>query len=258
MFSLQKWYLDVVTSPGDVVILYAARLRWGAFRVGYGSTLEDRVDGTNREATTIRRLEAPRRLGNCLTWANSALDVQGRWRLDTPRFGRTLASTPDGVIRWTCHAPRARASVRVGGITYEGLGYVEHLRLTILPWKLPFETLRWGRYISDRHSLVWIDWRRSERRSWVWLDGREQCEAIVTDAGVSGLTGGAELCVQDGRDVVNRDVLATFTGLLPGLTRRLAGRVAGMREHKRIEPSAIIRAGERRDVGWTLREVVTW
>ena len=257
MFSLQKWYLDVVTRRGDVVILYAARLRWGALRVGYGSALEDRVDGTHRDVST-RRVDAPTRTEGGVGWQNGALEVAGRWCLDVPPFGRTLASTPGGVIRWTCHVPRARASVRVGDVTYHGLGYIEHLRLTIPPWQLPFDALRWGRHISDRHSLVWIDWRGPQRQSWVWLDGGEQHEAIVTDGGVSGLADGAELCLQGGRDVVKRDVLAAFTGLLPGLARRLAGRLTGLHEHKRIEPSAIVRAGERQDAGWTLREVVTW
>ena len=257
MFSLQKWYLDVVTRRGDVVILYAARLRWGAIGVRYASALEDRVDGAHREAST-RRLDAPTRIEGGVSWQNSALDVEGRWLPDTCPLSRTLVSTPDGMIRWTCQVPRGRASVRVGDVTYDGLGYVERLRLTTPPWQLPFTTLRWGRHISDRHSLVWIDWRGTRCQSWVWLDGCEQREAIVTDAGVSGLADGAELCVQGGRDVVKRDVLSTFSRLLPGLTRRLAGRLAGMHEHKRIEPSAIIRAGERQDAGWTLREVVTW
>ena len=257
MFSLQKWYLDVVTRRGDVVILYAARLRWGALGVRYASALEDRADGAHREGST-RCLDAPTRIEGGVSWQNSALDVEGRWFADTCSLSRTLVSQPDGIIRWTCHVPRGRASVRVGDVTYDGLGYVERLHLTIPPWRLPFTTLRWGRHISDRHSLVWIDWRGTRRRSWVWLDGCEQREPIVTDAGVSGLAEGAELCVQGGRDVVNRDVLSTFTGLLPALTRRLAGRLAGMHELKRVEPGAIIRAGERQDMGWTLREVVTW
>lgn len=259
MFSLHKWYLDLVTSRGDVVILYAARLRWRAVRVAYVSALEDTADGTHRERGSVGRLDIPRRHGDELTWHSDALDVRGRWLRDTPSLRRrALASTADGTIRWTCHMPRARATVQAGNVTYEGLGYAEHLSLTMPPWKMPFNELRWGRHASSRHSLVWIDWRGTEPRSWVWLDGEEQPDAVVTDAGVSGLGGGATLCVQGGRDVVNRDVLATLTNLLPGLTRRLTGRLGDMHEHKLVEASSIIRAGERLDDGWTVREVVTW
>ena len=259
MFSLHKWYLDLVTSRGDVVILYAARLRWGAFGVGYASALEDTSDGVHREVGTIGPVQSPRRRGDELTWRNGTLDVEGHWQRESPSVRRRiLASTPHGTIRWACHMPRARATARVGGVTHEGWGYVESLSLTIPPWKLPFDELRWGRYASDRHSLVWIDWRGSAPRSWVWLDGEEQLEAVVTDASISGLAGGAELHFRNGRDIVDRNVLASLTSVVPRLTRRAWGRLGAMHEHKRVDSSSIVGGGERPDTGWTLHEVVTW
>jgi hypothetical protein len=259
MFSLHKWYLDVVTNRGDVVILYAARLRWGAFRIGYASVLEDTSDGGHREAGTVGRLQVPRCRGDELTWQSDALDVEGRWQRESPPVRRrTLASTPNGMIRWACHMPRARATARVGRVTHEGRGYVESLSLTIPPWKLPFDELRWGRHTSDRHSLVWIDWRGSVARKWVWLDGEEQPEAVVTDTGISRLAGGAELHFRNGRDVVDRDVLASLTGVSPRLTRRVSGRLGTLHEHKRVDSSSIVCGGERQDGGWTVHEVVRW
>jgi hypothetical protein len=258
MFLLDKWYLDVVTEGGDVAILYAARLRWGAFRAAYASTIEDDRVGTHREARTVRGVGPPRRDARELTWTNRALDVDGRWLRGGRPIRRTLASTADGDIRWSCSVPSGRASVRIGACSYDGVGYAERLRLTIPPWKLPFHALRWGRHVSDRHSVVWIAWRGAEDRSWVWLDGREQPNAVVTDAGVSGLADGGELCVGTGRDVVDRRVLAAFADLLPRIARRVAGSLADMHERKRVERSTIVRAGLRVDHGWTVRELVTW
>lgn len=258
MFMLDKWYLDVVTPRGEVAILYAARLRWGAVRVSYASALEDCRDGAHRESQTVRGVQPPRRDDGALGWRNHALDVEGRWQPDALAIRSTLASTADGAIHWSCHAPRARASVRLGTSTHNGLGYVERLRLTIKPWTLSFNALRWGRHLSDRHALVWIDWRGAERRSWVWLDGEAQPDAVVTDTGVSGLAGGAELCLRDGRDVVDRDVLASVADLLPARVRQLAGPLGTMHEHKRVARSVIVKGGERLDDGWTLHELVTW
>ena len=258
MFLLDKWYLDVVTDGGDVAILYAARLRWGAFRVAYASAIEDHEAGTHREARTIRGVEPAGRDARELTWRNKALVVDGRWERGARPIRRTLASTPHGEIRWSCHVPRGRASVRIGGCTYDGSGYAERLRLTIPPWKLPFDTLLWGRHVSDRHSVVWIEWRGAECRSWVWLDGRDQPDAVVTDAGVSGLADGAELCAGNGRDVVDRGVLAAFTDLLPGFAHRVGEALGTMHERKRVERSTIVRAGQPVDEGWTVRELVTW
>jgi hypothetical protein len=259
MFSLHKWYLDLVTNRGDVVILYAARLRWGAVRVGYASVLEDTADGVHREVGMVGRHQIPRRRGDELTWQNSVLDVEGHWRRESPSLRRrVLASTPHGTIRWACHMPRARATARVGGVRHEGRGYVESLSLTIPPWKLPFDELRWGRHTSDRHSLVWIDWRGSAPGSWVWLDGDEQPDAVVSDAGVSRLAGGAELQFRNGRDVVDRNVLASLIHPLPRLTRRVSGRLGAMHEHKRVASSSIMSGAEPLDRGWTVHEVVTW
>ena len=257
MFMLDKWYLDVAGAGGDVAILYAARLRWGALRIGYASALEDSPEGTHRESGTVRGVEPPRREGDILVWQNRPLAVHGRWHRNARPVGCTLASTTAGSIRWSCHAPRALACVHVDERTYDGYGYAERLRLTMSPRALPFDALRWGRHLSTQHVLVWIDWQGRERRSWVWLDGRPQPDAVVTDSGVSGLADGGELCIGAGRAVVDRAVLAAFSDILPALARKAAGSLATMHEHKRVERSALARAGEQLDEGWTVRELVT-
>jgi hypothetical protein len=75
-----------------------------------------------------------------------------------PGDSTDLVNGPDGLINWTCHMPRAQATVQFHGEKIAGLGYVESLTLSIPPSKLPFRTLRWGRHLSDRHWLVWIGW----------------------------------------------------------------------------------------------------
>ena len=259
MFLLRKWYLDLITSDGTVLILYAARLRWRTLRLGYASVLHAAPAEPRWEEATIRRVEEPRLQGNVLRWQSDMLQVRGLWRRDTPPIRRTLARGRDGVIQWTCHMPRARASVTCRDAALDGVGYVESLRLTILPWKLPFRTLRWGRHASDRHSLVWIDWGGAGRdhRRWVWFDGHEEYDTALTESGLSGLAGGGELHLEGSRDVRDRRVLATLTDVVPALAR-LVGPLAGMHEHKQVDRSSIVRAGQPLDHGWTLHEVVTW
>jgi hypothetical protein len=258
MFLLAKWYCDVVTDAGACAIIYAARLRWGPLRVGYASTLYLAADAPPQEAATLRRVASPRADGDCLTWRNAPLRAEACWRRDAPRIERCLAHGPDGDVAWTCHMPRARASVQIGDAHLEGLGYVESLRLAMPPWKLPFRTLRWGRHLSAEHCLVWIVWTGGEERRWVWLDGVEQPAATLHDGGLVGLAGGAELLWHDGRDLRDRPLLATIAGPLPALARRLAGPLAHLHEHKRLAPSAIVRAGRPLDHGWTVSEDVTW
>lgn len=258
MFHLDKWYLDVITDQGTVVIVYVARMEWGRIRVRYASTLQCTPLQSTREAATVHGVEWPRFAGGTMTWEHAALGVSGRWCRDTPPVEKTLVSGQSGDIQWMCYMPRARAVVQYGDGAFAGHGYVERLRLTIPLSRLPFRTLRWGHHASDRHSVVWIDWTGGDARRWVWLDGREQPDAVVTDSGVSGCAGGDSLQLSDSRDVVDRRVLAGLGGVLPVLGRHLVGALADMHEHKMLSRSAIVKAGHATDHGWALHEVVTW
>jgi hypothetical protein len=256
MFRLRKWYLDVVSERGTALILYAARVEWGRFGLDYASVLHA-GDGPAREAQTIRHVERPRLRGDAIAWSSDTLHVRGRWERDAPEIQRTLASGPDGVIEWTCHMPRARATVRSGDEQISGLGYVESLSLTVPPSKLPFRTLRWGRHLSHRHSLIWIEWTGQDAQRWIWLDGDEQRTATLEDGAPSCLAGGAALRFADARDVRNRDVLGSLTGVSGALTRRVAGGIGGLHEHKQLSRSSIVTGGRALDEGWALHEVVT-
>jgi len=258
MFLLHKWYLDVVTDQGAAAIFYAARLQWGPVRTRYASALYAAPGDAPREQATRRQIEWPREDNDILTWHSRPLGVLGRWRRDAAPIERVLADDPAAAIHWTCHMPRARVSVQAGDASLEGLGYVESLRLTVPPWKLPFRTLRWGRHVSSRHSVVWIEWTGAEARRWVWLDGVLQPAATLADAGLSGLEGGSALRLEPCRGLRDSPVLSTIGGPLPVLARRLAGPLGRMHESKRLARSAIVSNGRQLDQGWTVHEEVTW
>jgi hypothetical protein len=232
----------VANDQGACAIIYSARLQWGPVRLGYAATLHLPAGeaGAPREAATLRKVEPPRAVHHEFSWSNSPLGASATWQRDAPPITRCLAQSPEGEIDWACHLPRARARVQIHDARLEGLGYLERLRLTVRPWKLPFRALRWGRHLSAEHSLVWIDWRGGEERCWVWLDGAEQPGAAVHDDGVAGLEGGAELRWTGGRDLRDRRLLARW------------------HEHKRLSPSGITMRGRSLDRGWTVHEVVTW
>jgi hypothetical protein len=261
MFLLTKWYLDVVSAEGTALIAYAARLRWGRVRLAYASVL---VSEASRPARETRAFGAgglwPRLDGDRLTWAHPRLGIDGTWDRETPAIRRRLLKSDDGEIRWACEMPCARASVTVGDRTFEGLGYAERLSLSIPPWKLPFRTLRWGRHTSTEHSLVWIDWAGDDTRRHVWLDGVEQPDACLRSDGraVSRLDRETTLRLDAARDICDQRALGRIAGRVPGLTRRLAGPVAAMREHKQIARGTIERQGDADRAGWTLFETVTW
>jgi hypothetical protein len=260
MFLLTKWYLDLVTGDGTALIAYAARLRWGGLRLGYASVLVSEASRPAREVRAFGGGRAwPRLDGDRLTWAHPRLGIEGIWDRTAPAIRRRLLKTDAaGEIRWACEMPRARARVTLGDRTFEGLGYAERLSLSIPPRNLPFRTLRWGRHTSAAHSLVWIDWIGKDTRRFVWLDGVEQPDACLDAHAVCRLDEWTRLRLDPARDICDQQALGRIAGRVPGLTRRLAGPVAAMREHKQVARGTIERQGRAAGAGWTLFETVTW
>ena len=258
MFELTKWYLDLVTDQGTAVVAYMATCRLGTMAFSYASVLVAPPGMPAVEDSTGGRVDPPQRVGERLRWQSEALGFQGEWSPLGPAIQQTLLDGPEGGIHWTCHLPRSRAHARLGERDLEGLGYVERLRLTLPPWRLPFRSLRWGRHLSLEHSLVWIDWARGTDRRWVWLDARPEPAAELTPAGVWGLSDGQSLRLHPPAVLRDRRVLERLGRALPEWLRARLGPLAGMREQKWLARSEIENDGTPCDAGWAIYEEVTW
>ena len=101
--------------------------------------------------------------------------------------------------------PSATVEVREGGRLVRGLGYAERLEMTVPPWRLPIDTLRWGRFLAPEKSVVWIDWQREgDDRSWTFVNGAEvrgevSEEDVFFEGGRVSLPQRDRLLLRDGR-----------------------------------------------------------
>ncbi len=258
MFTLAKWYLDLVTEDGSAVIGYSARLDAGPVRAAYSSVLLSAAGTSAIEASAFGDAEPPSEEDALVTWRHPALDVHGQWHRLAAPITRQLLHMPDGELQWNCVMPRASAQVDLAGTRHVGVGYVEHLTLSLPPWKLPFNILRWGRHASLACSIVWIDWRGKEERRFIWHDGRLQPNAVLSEDGISGLSSGAELLIGEHRDVCARSALARLADRLPGALRPILRTSAAIFEHKMVAPSSVVAPGGSADSGWSLFEEVQW
>ncbi|MFN7977779.1 MAG: hypothetical protein U0P30_06550 [Vicinamibacterales bacterium] len=259
LLVVEKSYLDVVTADGVAVVAYVVDVGWLGLDLRLSARLRVVPGNGPDERSALGDAATPVMQDGALTWASSSLDVQGVWRALDPPVAATLLDTPAGRIEWSCRVPRARAVVVVDGVRHEGLGYAEHLRLTVPPWALPFHTLRWGRHLSDRHALVWIEWDGDAPLRMAWLDGAAQASARVDRDGLAGLDGGRSLRWRPGHDLTHRRVGAAIGRAAPVLGARIGGRLASMQEHKQCARSSLIDAGGHvLDDGWAIHEVVTW
>ena len=258
MFRLTKWYLDLVTDQGTLLIAYAASLEWAGLRMQFASTLVARPYEAPSEETTIADVALPALQGDLLTWHHDGLGIAGTWQGTVPPVRATLLDDPGGQLEWTCHLPGAEVAVTLHGEGLNGRGYAECLAMTRRPWALPLNHLRWGRYVSADHTVAWIEWRGGEPRQWIWLDGSAEPDASIQDFRVEGLGGGHELRLEPIREICDRRGLQVLSRHLPSLSPALLGPMADLRETKRLDRGILLRDGVATDQGWVIHEVVTW
>ena len=260
-FELSKWYLDCVSDDGDVIIAYAAEVRWRALAIRYTSTLVRRAGEETRVRATLRGADAPSFEGfegGAIAWSAPSLDVAGRWEpLEGPAEDTVLARD-DGRVEWRCHAPRARATIELaGGPPIRGLGYVEHLTLTLAPWRLPIDELWWGRFLSDDVSLVWIDWRGSHTRQVVLLGGAAAGPARIDEHGLATRDGSIALHLHEPHVLRQGALGKTALAILPAVETLLPVRILATDETKWVARGTLHR-GDTRTEGLVIHEVVRW
>jgi hypothetical protein len=253
-FELSKWYLDAVGEDGEVFIGYRASLHWRRLAVSYAATLT----GGSREprtAASVRSGEKPVLRTGSLAWEAPALELQGTWTGNAPALLRTLYEGPGGSVVWACLFPRAQADVRIGAREVHGLGYAERLEMTLPPWRLPLETLRWGRFLTPGRFVVWIDWQAPERsRTWVFVDGQEEREARVSEEDIS--FEGGRLRLPQASHLQLRDGRLSHLLRSLSLPLNLLCRVRAIHETKWRTRGVLESAGAPAVEGWAIHEVV--
>jgi hypothetical protein len=254
-FRLSKWYLDCVGERGEVLIGYWAELRWRRIAAHYASAMlfaEGRLD----ERSSLRPGSSPRLDAGLLTWSCDALNTSGTWSAPAaPSINRVLYRRCAGRLEWKCIQPLAEAGVRFGERQISGPGYTECITLTIAPWELPIEELRWGRAHFPGRSVVWIDWTGPEPSRLVLVDGKEVEGVQVTDALVSTPRITVKL---DGRCVLRAGPIAgTSAVTVPGVRQALSKAGLLIDEHKWLS-SATLEEGGVTLHGNAIHEAVQW
>ena len=253
--------MDCVSDDGDVFIGYAALLRWKAFTLKYSSVLEHQKDGQTEVRASLVKFAAPQISGSSLNWSSDSLVISGTWKAIYAPVERTLFETDAGDIKWRCLQPLAEADIYIGKERrlLRGRGYAEHIEISIPPWHLPIEELRWGRFLSDSDSLIWIDWRGPHALQLVLHNGVEAETAQVTDNEVSLDEGRKILRLEEKQILREGALINTAFSVIPGIGKILPLRSLNTYECKWrsrgfLEDSASPEVSE----GWAIHEIVRW
>ncbi|MFH0990290.1 MAG: hypothetical protein V1799_09795 [bacterium] len=255
-FSLSKWYLDCITPSGETWIGYAAQLHWRAFSLSYSSMLHCTPAGHIAERTSIRNIQMPSFENDLLLWAPRMLKIEGSWRSDAKPVERVLYQTEEGVLRWSCLMPRANCILRLPDHLIRGYGYVELLHLTIPPWTLPIETLRWGRFLSETDGLVWIEWQGAEPKKILLYNGEEVHDASIGDTEITYADGRSVLHLLDPLVLRKGRLISTALKKIPGIKSIVPAKILETYECKWRSRGRLQHLPITTSEGWAIHEIV--
>jgi hypothetical protein len=258
-FSLSKWYLDCVTDKGEAFVGYSASLRWKVLSLEYSGVLIRRTSGETLTRSTLQAGRHPNVKGDSVQWDCPSLKLKGVWKARQQPIGHTIFGSSDSPLNWWCLQPHAVAEISVGDIgTIRGFGYVDYLNLPAQPWKLPLDELRWGRYLSETDSIIWMDFKGPFPETIVYHNGA-LCEgARVTDREIVLGENHLNLIFEETTVLREGTLASTALSGIPGINTLLPARMLNTEECKWVSRGFLRNADSILGSGWTIHEVVRW
>ena len=251
-FHLSKWYLDCVTDSGNASIAYVGDLRWGPVHLHYSSLLRSVGTEVSQE-NSLRQPSLPVLLDRQVSWNSRHFDFSAVWHARSDEIRETVFANGEGSVEWHCLMPRAQ--VRIGNDF--GLGYVEHLTMTIPPWKIPIQHLRWGRFCSPSDWAVWIDWQGEYSKRIVYMNGNAVSTPTVDDAQISSADG-SRLTMDLSLALRNGPLGTTALSSIPGVSKTFPARLLQVNECKWRSRATLECPGRAPVQGWAIHEIVRW
>jgi len=184
-FHLDKWFLDFTGENGEAMIFYAAKLTWHGWSTSYTSWLQyDAAHGVHLKSR-FGNVQMPLIKNDLILWSDLKFGVSGTWKSMENRIQARLFDSEEGFLNWKCFQPASKVRIQMNDRILEGRGYAEQLILTVPPWKIPMDELRWGRFGSVENNIVWIELREKEKKQWLWLNGDKIEDCIIEDEYIS-------------------------------------------------------------------------
>ncbi|MGB7069585.1 MAG: hypothetical protein WBD22_08830 [Pyrinomonadaceae bacterium] len=250
--------MDCITDRGDVFIGYAATLKWRSFTLNYTSVLQRVSDGQPETRTSLLKFSAPKASKRFIEWSSEPLSIKGTWNARSEPIQQTLYKTESGTIEWNCVQPASNARVVSRGFEFDGAGYVEHISISIPPWQLPINELRWGRHIADGSSLIWIDWKGPHPLCLVFHKGLAVEGARVTDNEVAFHGGRMMIVPQTSQVLREGPLISTALSMIPGIGSFVPLRMLSTYESKWCSEGVLETAATNAARACVIHETVRW
>jgi len=256
-FLLSKWYLDCISEDGKVFIGYSASLRWKSLKMNYSSILKYRDIKGIETKTSIGGYSLLEASEASISWSHRRLGLNGTWNAVSLPIKKKLYDSDAGFIEWTCMQPLSRADICMKGLRISGLGYAEHLMMSIKPWSLPIDELRWGRFHAGGNYLVWIEWRGPKPLTIAFYNGTMFENVSISDRKIKIDGGKTTLELDESLMLREGPLISTVFSKVPVIQGVLARHIPNMHECKWRSRGELNDRGVI-SMGWAIHEVVKW
>ncbi len=226
-------------------------------RLVYSGVLYCDKEGVTTEKSTLRKTRKAIINGTInLNHKFLKIDVSLN-RTDDPIIRSLYKDSENNELIWSCHHPKALTEIIYNGNIYKGFGYAETLYSRIKPWNLPIDELKWGRFLSDTHTLIWIYWKGKHPLNKIFFNNIEYNDAVIeNDTVIFG----------DGIYQLNfSEIQLIRKGNLSGLFSKMAlakiffnRRILNTLEIKYKAKTTLSKNSIFLSDGWSLFEIVTW
>ncbi len=261
-FYLFKWYLDTVdTHTGAGIIGYVGELRWRGLGTHYTSLLYWNEKGERSFQSSIRRINYPECNDHSLTWKNERLQVSGSWQGEDAGIEANLFQIEEGGLDWNCTFPKTQSEIFLkNDKKLNGLGYAEQLTLRVRPWKIPMEDLKWGRFLSENETIIWIERKGAEHKRWIFFNGKEVDGIIRSNDKIEIIEKNCTLrmtdkmIIEEGSGIAK--VVAKVLSFIPGFEKVIPSSFLNAHETKWRSRGELSFPNGKISEGWVIHEQV--
>ncbi|MGE5499606.1 MAG: hypothetical protein ACM3Q2_16125 [Syntrophothermus sp.] len=258
-FFLSKWYADLTDAFGNLFIVYIGYIKYGRLNISYSSFLRQTADGKSREAYSLKKYEQPRITADSFFWKSDELGLEMIYFQDGTSAKKDIYTSPEGCIKWHCLQTRSKCEITAGTKeTFKGTGYVEKVEMTLKPWKLPFNCLRWGRLITDTNSVIWIDYKGSNSLSLMLMDESEYRDAVFGEEKISFNGGNDMIVFSNPSDIKNGEIISSTFSKIPLINKIIPPGLLKIHEHKMAAEGELFCRQNKTGRGRAIYEVVRW
>ena len=256
-FHLDKMYFDCIDDNGNCFIIYWACLKFYWIKIHYSGCIYSDENGKSTEKSSFVKIPKPT-LKNELNFNHKKLGFSILFKqIDNEITSNLYKVNEYEKVVWHCHHPKTHSEIVFLNNKYVGIGYSETLYLSIKPWKLPIDELRWGRYLSNDNSIVWINWKGKYPVNQLYLNGKLFEDAVYNQDQIN-FDHGKFILTFENTTVVREGKLGQILVKMPWLKTLFNNKILKTIEKKYKAKTTFNCISGKIDYGWSLFEIVTW